>query len=59
MLALHDILNTPLYENSKITINPRWFDMFTLSMQTNINVFYDIDDDESFDHNNEVRFEEE
>jgi hypothetical protein len=58
MLVLHDFLNTP-YENSKITINPCWFDMFTLSMQTNINVFCDVHDDESFDHNNEVRFEEE
>jgi hypothetical protein len=59
MLALHDLLNTPLYENSIITIHPRWLDMFTLSMQTNTNVSCDIDDDESCDHNNEDRFEEE
>jgi hypothetical protein len=39
MLALHDLLNTPLYENYRIIIHPRWFDMFTLSMQTNTNVF--------------------
>jgi hypothetical protein len=55
MLALHDLFNTPLYENSGITIHPCWFDMFTLSMQTNTNVSYDIDDDESCDHNNEDR----
>jgi hypothetical protein len=59
MLALHDLLNTPLYENSGITIYPRWLDMFTLSMQTNINVICGIDDDESCDHNNENIFEEE
>jgi hypothetical protein len=58
MLALHDILNTPLYEKSRITIHPCWL-MFTLSMQTNTNVFCDVDDDESCDHNNEGRFEEE
>jgi hypothetical protein len=28
-------------------------------MQININVFYDIDDDESCDHDNEDKFEEE
>jgi hypothetical protein len=33
--------------------------MFTLLEQTNINVSCDIDDDESCDHNNENRFEEE
>ncbi len=33
--------------------------MFTLSMQTNINVSCDVDDDESCDHNNENIFEEE
>ncbi len=33
--------------------------MFTLSMQTNTNVSCDVDDDESCDHNNEDRFEEE
>jgi hypothetical protein len=59
MLALHDLLTTPLYENSELTIHPHWFDMFTLSMQTNINVSCDIDDGESCDHNNENRFEEE
>jgi len=32
--------------------------MFILSMQTNINVFYDIIHDESCDHNNEDKFEE-
>jgi hypothetical protein len=31
--------------------------MFTLSIQTNIDVSCDIDDDESCDHNNEDRFE--
>jgi hypothetical protein len=31
--------------------------MLTLSIQTNIDVFCDIDDDESCDHNNEDRFE--
>jgi len=59
MLALHDLFTTPLYENSGITIHPCEFDMFTLSMQTNTNVSCDIDDDESCDHNNENRFEEE
>jgi hypothetical protein len=59
MLALHDLLNTPLYEYFGITIHPRWFDMFTLSMQTNTNVSCDIDDDESCDHNNENIFEKE
>jgi hypothetical protein len=59
MLALHDVLNTPLYENFGIIIHPRWFDMFTLSMQTNTSVSCDIDDDESCDHNNENRFEDE
>jgi hypothetical protein len=44
MLALHDLFNTPLSENSKITIHSQRFDIFTLSMQTNTNVF---DDDES------------
>ncbi len=39
MLQLHDLLNTPLYGNSGITIHPHWLDMFTLSMQTNTNVF--------------------
>jgi hypothetical protein len=56
MLALHDLLNTPLYENSRITIHPCWLYMFTLLMQTNSNVSCDIDDDESCDHNNENRF---
>jgi hypothetical protein len=59
ILALYNFLNTPLYENSRITIHPCWLDMFTLSMQTNTNIFYDVDDDESCDHNNENRFEEE
>jgi hypothetical protein len=59
MLALHDLFNTPLYENFAITIHPCWLDMFTLSMQTNINVFYDVDDDESCDRNNENKFEKE
>jgi hypothetical protein len=58
MLALHDLFNMPLYENSGITIHPHWFDMFTLLMQTNTNVSCDVDDDESCDHNNEDRFEE-
>jgi hypothetical protein len=30
MLAFHDLFNTPFYENSRITIHPRWLDMFTL-----------------------------
>ncbi len=55
MLALHDLLNTPLYENSRITIHPHLLDIVTLSMQTNTNVSCDIDDDESCDHNNEDR----
>jgi hypothetical protein len=59
MLALHDLFNTPLSDNSKIAIHPQWFDMFTLSMQINTNVSYDINDDESCDHSNEDRFEEE
>ncbi len=59
MLALHNLFNTPLYENSRITIHPHWLDIFTLSMQTNINVSCDVDDDESCDYNNENRFEEE
>ncbi len=33
--------------------------MFTLSIQTNIDVSCDIDDDESCDNNNEDKFEEE
>jgi hypothetical protein len=57
MLALHDLLNTPLYDNFGITIHPRWLHMIT--MQTNINVYYDIDDESSCDRNNEDRFEEE
>jgi hypothetical protein len=59
MLALHDLLNRPLYENFGMIIHPHLFDMFTLSMQTNINVSCDVDDDESCDHNNEDKFEEE
>jgi len=59
MLALHDLLNTPLYEKFGITIHPCRLDMFTLSMQTNIDVSYDVDDDESCDHINEDKFEEE
>ncbi len=60
MLALSDLLNTTLHENFKITIHPQWqVDMFTLSIQTNIDVSCDIDDDELCDHNNEDRFEEE
>jgi hypothetical protein len=59
MLALHDPLNTPLCENSGITIHPRWLNMFTLSMQTNIDVSCDVDDDELHEHNNEDKFEEE
>jgi hypothetical protein len=55
MLALHDLLNTPLYENFGITIHPHLLDMVTLTMQTNTNVSCDIDDDESCDHNNEDR----
>jgi hypothetical protein len=58
MLALH-VLNTPLYENFGTTIHPHLLDIFTLSMQTNTNVSCDIDDDESCDHNNEDKFEEE
>ncbi len=57
MLALHDLFNTPLYENLGIAIHPQWLDMFLLSMQTNTNVSCDIVD-ESCDHNNEDRFEE-
>ncbi len=57
-MALHDLFNTPLYENLGITIHPRWLDMFLLSMQTNTNVSCGIVD-ESCDHNNEDRFEEE
>jgi hypothetical protein len=59
ILALHDLFKTPLYENSGITIHPHLFDMFILSMQTNTNVSCDVNDDESCDHNNEGRFEEE
>jgi hypothetical protein len=59
MLALHDLFNTPLYEKFGITIYPCWLDMFTLSMETNINVTCGVDDDESCDHNNENKFEEE
>jgi hypothetical protein len=59
MLGLHDFLNTPLYENSIITIYPCQLDMFTLSMQTSTNISYDVNDDESCDHNNEDRCEEE
>ncbi len=60
MLALHDLLNTPLYENFGITIHPHLLDIITLSMQTNTNVLCDIDDDdESCNHNNEDRFEKE
>jgi hypothetical protein len=59
MLALHDLHNTPLYENFGISIHPHLLDMFTLLMQTNINVSFDVDDDESCDHNNEDKFEEE
>ncbi len=59
MLVLNDLLNTPLYENFRITIHPQWLDMFTLSIQTNIDVSCDVDDDESCDHNNEDIFEEE
>jgi hypothetical protein len=51
--------NTPLYEISRITIHPCWLDMFTLSMQINTNISCDVDDDESCDHNNESKFEEE
>jgi hypothetical protein len=58
MFVLSDLLNTPLYENFIITIYPQWLDMFALSIQTNIDVFCDIDDDESCGHNNEDRFEE-
>ncbi len=59
MLALHDLLNTPLYDlNFGITIHPQCLDIFTLSMQTNTNVFCNVDDDESCDDNNEDRFEE-
>jgi hypothetical protein len=59
MFALHDFLNTPLYENYGIIIHPHWFDIFTLSMQTNTNVSCNVDDDESCHHNNEDRFEKE
>jgi hypothetical protein len=59
LLALYDLFNTPLNENSRIIIHPWWLDMFTLSMQTTTNVSYNINDDESCDHNNENRFEEE
>jgi hypothetical protein len=33
--------------------------MFALSMQTNTNVFYDVNDDELRDDSNEDKFEEE
>ncbi len=59
MLALHDLLNTPLYENFGITIHSHLLDMFALSMQTNINISYNVDDDKSCDHNNEDKFEDE
>ncbi len=59
MLALHDLLNTSLYDlNFRLIIHPQHLNIFTLSMQTNTNVSCDIDDDESYDHNNEDRFEE-
>jgi hypothetical protein len=58
MLALHDLFNTPLYENPEIIIHPHWLDMFTSSMQIITNVSCDVDDDESCDRNNEDRFEE-
>jgi hypothetical protein len=32
MLALHDLLNKPLYENYGIIIHPHWLDMVTLLM---------------------------
>ncbi len=48
-----------MYKTFGITIHPCQFDMFTLSMQTKINVFCDVNDDESCDYNNEDRFEEE
>ncbi len=57
MFALHDLFNTPSYENYGIIIHPHRFDIFTLLMQTNTNVSCDVDDDESCDHNNEDRFE--
>jgi hypothetical protein len=59
MLILSDIFNTPLYEHFRIKIRPQWLDMFTLSIQTNVDVSCEIDDDESNDHNNEDKFEEE
>jgi hypothetical protein len=46
ILALYNFLNTPLYENSRITIHPCWLDMFTLSMQTNTIVSCDVNNDE-------------
>jgi hypothetical protein len=33
MIALHDLLNMPLYKDFNISIHPQWFDMFTLSHQ--------------------------
>ncbi len=59
MLALYDLFNKPLNEKFRIIIHPWWFDMFTLLMQTNTNVCYNINDNESCDHHNENRFEEE
>jgi hypothetical protein len=35
MLALHDLLNTPLYDlNFGITIHPKCLDIFTLSCKS-------------------------
>jgi len=54
MFALHDLFNTPSYENYGIIIHPHRFDIFTLLMQTNTNVSCDVDDDESCDHNMKI-----
>ena len=56
MMALNDLINTPLYKECNVSIRPQWNSLFVLHMQStsNLDVHINIEDNP-----NEDNFEEE
>jgi hypothetical protein len=58
MLALKDLISTPLYSNLNVTINPQWKKLFslhtTLSNQTNDQNISSFDDYDSKNKNHVI-----
>ena len=56
MIALKDLINTPLYKECNVSIRPQWNSLFALHMQSssNLDVHINIEDNP-----NEDNFEEE